>query len=66
MKVKVIKKAELESLGEQSESIPAKPKRRRLKQAVEQWVEEIRAKTEAEEHVILESLLHPETGSSHS
>jgi hypothetical protein len=61
MKVKVIKKAELESMADQQENSAKAPKRRRLKHAVENWVAEIRERTEAETQVTLEHLLHPDS-----
>ena len=58
MKVKVIKKAELESLGDQPEPVRKTPKRRRIARAVEKWVADIRKKSEAESHVSLDQLFH--------
>lgn len=58
MKVKVIKKAELESLGDESKPVRTEPKRRRLARAVEKWVADIRKKSEAEEHVAIENFFH--------
>jgi len=61
MKVKVIKKAELESMNDHQENPPKAPKRRRLKHAVEKWVAEIRERTDAETQITLEHLLHPDS-----
>ncbi len=61
MKIKVIKKAELESQADEQETASQPPKRRRLKSAVEKWVAEIRERSEAETHATLENLLHPES-----
>jgi hypothetical protein len=60
-KVKVIKKAELESLADRQQAPGKTPKRRRLKSAVEKWVAEIRERSEAETQVTLEHLLHPDS-----
>jgi hypothetical protein len=65
MKVKVIKKAELESLADQQQQNATKtPRRQRIKSAVEKWVAEIRERSEAETHVALEHLLHPDSEQS--
>ena len=64
MKVKVIKKAELESQAEQHESHREEPKPRRVARAVEKvekWVAEIRERSEAETQIALEHLLHPDS-----
>lgn len=61
MKIKVIKKAELESLADEQEKPPSTHKRGRLKHAVEKWVTEIRERTEAETQATLEHLLHPDS-----
>ena len=62
MKIKVIKKAELESPGAKKK-VRKTPKRRRIARAVEQWVEDVRAKTEAEEHISLDQLFQNPPGS---
>ena len=64
MKIKVIKKAELESLGEQQESVSKEPKRPRLKVAVEKWVAEIHERAEAEERISFDNLFHTNPESS--
>jgi len=64
MKVKVIKSAELESLGQQPEHVPRQRKRRRMARAVEKWVADIRKKTEAEERMSFEHLFHTNEESS--
>lgn len=58
MKVKVIKKAELESLGDTQKTVKKTPKGRRMARAVEKWVADIREKSEAESHVSLDQLFH--------
>jgi hypothetical protein len=58
MKVKVIKKAELESLGDEPKTARKEPKRRRLARAVEKWVADIRQRSEAEEHTAIENFFH--------
>lgn len=67
MKVKVIKKAELESLGERQQSAqnkPKMPKRRLIAAKVERWVADIRKKTEAESRVSLDDLFTAGEGST--
>jgi hypothetical protein len=60
MKIKVIKKAELESLGQGQETVPKPAKRGRIKQAVEQWVAEIHERAEHEDRISLDQLFHPD------
>ena len=62
MKVRVIKKAELESQAAEKEETPRKePKRRRVAHAVEKWVAEIRERSEAETQIALDNFLHPDS-----
>jgi hypothetical protein len=59
MKVKVIKKAELESLAHDAETPPEVPKRRRITRVVENWVAEIREKSDEESHISFDALFQP-------
>ncbi|HTH51792.1 MAG TPA: hypothetical protein VL501_07660 [Pyrinomonadaceae bacterium] len=60
MKIKVIKRAERESLGQQQTSIhKAEPKRRRIKRAVETWVADLRERSDAESRISFEHLFTP-------
>jgi hypothetical protein len=58
MKIKVIKKAELETLGDEPKPTRKESKRRRIARAVEKWVADIRKKSEAEEHTAIENFFH--------
>jgi hypothetical protein len=53
MKVKVIKRAQRETPGEEEQRPPQK---RRLANAVEKWVADIRAKSDAESRMSFEHL----------
>jgi len=64
MKIKVIKRAERESLGEKQISLPKEPKRRRITQAVEKWVADIRERSEAESRISFEHLFANEGSST--
>jgi hypothetical protein len=64
MKIKVIKKAELEALGEQQETAKKTPERPRLKRVVEKWVAEIHERAEAEERISFDNLFHTNPESS--
>ncbi|MFL6375424.1 MAG: hypothetical protein ACJ73D_12210 [Pyrinomonadaceae bacterium] len=66
MKVKVIKKAERESLGEQQASAPKVPKRRRIKLAVERWVTEIHEKAAAEDRIAFNNFFNAAEDPQHS
>ena len=60
MQIKVIKRAERESLGNTESSVKkAEPKRRRITQAVEKWVADIRERSEAESRISFEHLFTP-------
>jgi len=60
MNIKVIKRAEREALGQQQTSVQkAEPKRRRIKNAVETWVADLRERSEAESRISFEHLFTP-------
>jgi len=60
MNIKVIKRAERESLGQQqTPTHKAEPKRRRIKKAVETWVADLRERSEAESRISFEHLFAP-------
>ncbi|HTH52115.1 MAG TPA: hypothetical protein VL501_09290, partial [Pyrinomonadaceae bacterium] len=62
MKVKVIKRAEIESLGEQPQRATKRSKRRRIAEKVEKWVADIRRKSDAESRISLDELFHAGEG----
>ena len=64
MKVKVIKRAELESIDEKEETARKAPKRIRLAEKVEKWVSDIHEKAEAESRISFEQLFEADPGSS--
>lgn len=60
MNIKVIKRSEREALGQQQTSVQtAEPKRRRIKNAVETWVADLRERSEAESRISFEHLFTP-------
>jgi hypothetical protein len=64
MKIKVIKKAELESLSEEPVRTPKRSKRRLLAAKVEKWVADIRKKADDDSRVSLDDLFSAGEGSS--
>jgi hypothetical protein len=61
MKIKIIKRAEQTAL---SDMPPTAPKKRRIAEKVEKWVEDIHTKSEAESRLSFENLFHPSPKSS--